>query len=117
MLRTKFYTFVLIFRIIQSPLKDCGKNGESKVYVSMPPALDVTLNRTPAGDICLDILIEESQLNISVSFFTELGRFLINSIPYEQDDEGVVNEAYEDPETTIVRLFKCLNIFFLFYAF
>ncbi|XP_033208533.1 vacuolar protein sorting-associated protein 13C-like [Belonocnema kinseyi] len=85
----------IVKKIIQSPAKRMGINSDSGVYISMPPALDFSFTRTSTGDTCLDMLVEESRVNLCVPFLLDLGQYFLDSIPGEQIDEGVVNEGYE----------------------
>ncbi|KAK0164246.1 hypothetical protein PV328_002894 [Microctonus aethiopoides] len=86
---------VIIRKIIQSPAKSAGLNFESCVSVSEPPVFDFTFTQAPAGDKCVDMLIEETRLNLSIPFLLRLTRYFVDSLPNEKIDKGVVNPAYE----------------------
>jgi hypothetical protein len=71
------------------------KMDSSPISVSTPPIIDVTFKQTQSGDRCIDVLVEKTRLNLSVSFFMNLGRFLMDSFPGEHPaDGGVVNHGY-----------------------
>ncbi|XP_044592317.1 vacuolar protein sorting-associated protein 13A-like isoform X2 [Cotesia glomerata] len=85
----------VIRKIIQSPAKSAGLNFESCISVSEPPVFDFTFTQAPAGDQCIDMLIEETRFNLSIPFLLQLTRYFVDSLPAEPPDTGVVNEAYE----------------------
>ncbi|XP_011303575.1 vacuolar protein sorting-associated protein 13C [Fopius arisanus] len=85
----------VIRKIIQSPAKSAGLNFESVISVSEPPVFDFTFTQAPAGDKCIDMLIEETRVNLSIPFFLQLTKYFVESLPTEQIDRGVINEAYE----------------------
>ncbi|XP_028982314.1 vacuolar protein sorting-associated protein 13A [Diachasma alloeum] len=85
----------VIRKIIQSPAKSAGLNFDSVISVSEPPVFDFTFTQAPAGDKCIDMLIEETRVNLSIPFFLQLTKYFVESLPTEQIDKGVVNEAYE----------------------
>lgn len=66
----------------------------SNISISTPPILDFTFQQTQAGDKCIDVLVEETRLNLSMSFLLHIGRYIIDSIPGDPIDRGVVNEGY-----------------------
>ena len=70
----------------------------------MPPALDFSFTRTSTGDTCLDMLVEESRVNLCVPFLLDLGQYFLDSIPSEQFDEGVINEGYEGYDYEVVSI-------------
>lgn len=98
--------FFFSFRIIQSPAKSAGINFESCVSVSEPPVFDFTFTQAPAGDKCIDMLIEETRINLSIPFFHQLTKYFVDSLPTEQIDKGVVNEAYESGNNHVGVIFK-----------
>ncbi|XP_017890538.1 vacuolar protein sorting-associated protein 13C-like [Ceratina calcarata] len=85
-----------IKKIIQSPARQIGTEFESCVSVSMSPIVDVTYNRAPTGERCLDALVQEVRINLSVPFVTHLARYVIDSFPGDQVEEGIVNHGYEN---------------------
>ena len=90
---------IYLCRIIQSPAKSAGMNFESCISVSEPPVLDFTFTQAPTGDRCIDMLIEETRLNLSIPFLLRLTRYFVDSLPHEKIEEGVVNDAFEDHPT------------------
>lgn len=67
----------------------------SPISVSAPPIIDVTFKQTQSGDRCIDVLVEKTRLNLSVPFFMNLGRFLMDCLPGERPtDGGVINHGY-----------------------
>ncbi|KAK9294042.1 hypothetical protein QLX08_011233 [Tetragonisca angustula] len=85
-----------IRKIIQSPARQIGMQPESCISISMSPIVDVTYTRTPAGEKCYDALIQEVRVNLSVPFVLHLIRYVMDSFPGDQVDEGIVNHGYEN---------------------
>ncbi|XP_076375159.1 intermembrane lipid transfer protein VPS13A isoform X2 [Megalopta genalis] len=84
-----------IRKIIQSPAKLIGAHPESCISVSMSPIVDIAYTRTPTGERCLDALIQEVRMNLSVPFVMHLTRYIMDSIPADQIEEGIINHGYE----------------------
>ncbi|XP_046422194.1 vacuolar protein sorting-associated protein 13A-like isoform X1 [Neodiprion fabricii] len=84
---------IVIRKIIQSHSQNIGADM-SNISISTPPILDFTFEQTQAGDKCINILIEETRLNLSMSFLIHIGRYIIDSIPGDPVDRGVINEGY-----------------------
>ncbi|XP_021923386.1 vacuolar protein sorting-associated protein 13A-like isoform X4 [Zootermopsis nevadensis] len=85
---------IIIKKIFQSHSGEM-KMDSSPISVSTPPIIDVTFKQTQSGDRCIDVLVEKIRLNLSVPFFINLGRFLMDSLPGEHPtDGGVVNHGY-----------------------
>ncbi|EZA49615.1 Vacuolar protein sorting-associated protein 13A [Ooceraea biroi] len=82
--------------IIQSPAISLEKNLESCVSVSMSPIVDITYSSTQAEERCLDILIQDVRINLSVPFLMHLGRYFLDSLPSEQVEKGIVNHGYDN---------------------
>lgn len=75
---------------------------ESCISVSMSPIVDIAYTRAPAGEKCFDALIQEVRMNLSVPFIMHLTRYIMDSLPGEQIEEGIVNYAYESNNRTAV---------------
>jgi len=54
----------------------------------------VSFKQTQSGDRCVDILVEKTRLNLSVSFLIALGKFIMDSMPMEKHEGGFVNHGY-----------------------
>ncbi|XP_043273461.1 vacuolar protein sorting-associated protein 13A-like isoform X2 [Venturia canescens] len=93
----------VIRKIIQSPAKSAGMNFESCVSVSEPPVFDFTFTQAPTGDRCIDMLVEETRVNLSIPFFLHLTRYFVDSLPHEKIEQGVVNDAFEDHAVCVQR--------------
>nr|XP_012219129.1 PREDICTED: vacuolar protein sorting-associated protein 13A-like isoform X1 [Linepithema humile] len=83
-------------RILQSPAISLEKNLESCISVSMSPIVDVTYSRTQAKEKCLDVLIQDVRINLSVPFLMHLGRYFLDSLPSEQIEKGIINHGYDN---------------------
>ncbi|KAL1131713.1 hypothetical protein AAG570_011326 [Ranatra chinensis] len=84
-----------IKRILQSHCGSLHVEDNSNISVSTPPIIDLTFRQTQTGDRCVDILVERTRLNLSVSFMLEFARFILDSLPPERSCEGgLINHGY-----------------------
>lgn len=95
---------------------------ESCISISMSPIVDVTYTRTPAGEKCYDALIQEVRINLSVPFLLHLIRYVMDSFPGDQVDEGIVNHGYENNSSATVSEYHqvstcCTSKFLLLHTF
>lgn len=79
--------------------------SESCISISMSPIVDITYTRAPAGEKCFDALIQEVRINLSVPFVMHLTRYIMDSFPGDQIEEGIINHGYENNNSTIVKYF------------
>ncbi|XP_053983322.1 intermembrane lipid transfer protein VPS13C-like [Hylaeus volcanicus] len=93
----------VIRTIIQSPARLIGVQPESCISVSMSPIVDIAYTCAPAGEKCFDALIQEVRINLSVPFVMHLTRYIMDSLPSEQIDEGIINHGYEGNNQTASR--------------
>ncbi|KAK2588797.1 hypothetical protein KPH14_001672 [Odynerus spinipes] len=91
---------LVIKKIIQSPAKLIGLNTDSCIFVSMSPIVDITFNQAPTGDKCLDVLIQETRVNLSIPFLFHLVRYFVDALPHDQIEGGIINHGYENNSTT-----------------
>lgn len=56
--------------------------------------MNVAFKQTQSGDRCVDILVEKTRMNLSVSFLVAIGKFIIESLPMEKNEGGFVNHGY-----------------------
>lgn len=92
--------------------------GESKltssISVSTPPIVDVAFKQTQTGDRCIDILVEKTRLNLSVSFLVAVGKFVLDSIPLEKNEGGFVNHGYVgDATQQVISISDFFNFFLI----
>lgn len=73
----------------------------------MSPIVDITYTRAPAGEKCFDALIQEVRVNLSVPFVMHLARYIMDSLPGEQIEEGIINHGYENNNSTTVSNSTC----------
>ncbi|CAB0005561.1 unnamed protein product [Nesidiocoris tenuis] len=67
---------------------------DSNFSVSTPPIIDLTFKQTQSGDKCVDILIECTRMNLSVPFILEFTRFILDSLPLDNDSsEGEASDS------------------------
>lgn len=73
----------------------------------MSPIVDVTYNRTQAKEKCLDVLIQDVRINLSVPFLMHLGRYFVDSLPSEQIEKGIINHGYDNNNQAVnITLFN-----------
>jgi len=94
------------------------KNLDFCVSVSMSPILDITYSNTQEDEKCLDVLIQDVRINLSVPFFMHLGRYFLDSLPSEQIEKGIINHGYDNNQM-VSRFIKIIyslrrNIFNIF---
>ncbi|XP_015437338.1 PREDICTED: vacuolar protein sorting-associated protein 13A-like [Dufourea novaeangliae] len=83
----------VVRKIIQSPARLIG--AESCISVSMSPIVDIAYTCAPAGEKCFDALVQDIRINLSVPFVMHLTRYIMDSLPGDQPDEGIINHGYE----------------------
>ncbi|XP_076670615.1 intermembrane lipid transfer protein VPS13A isoform X2 [Andrena cerasifolii] len=93
----------VIRKIIQSPARLIGMPPESYISVSMSPIVDIAYTCAPAGEKCFDALIQEVRMNLSVPFVIHLTRYIMDSLPGDQIEEGIINHGYENNNQTASR--------------
>ncbi|CAL7940918.1 unnamed protein product [Xylocopa violacea] len=93
----------IIRKIIQSPARQAGTQNESCISISMSPIVDVTYTRALTGEKCFDALIQEVRMNLSVPFVMHLTRYIMDSFPLDQVEEGIVNHGYENNNSTTTK--------------
>ncbi|KAE8750070.1 hypothetical protein FOCC_FOCC003194, partial [Frankliniella occidentalis] len=69
------------------------------ISVSQPPIVDLTFRQTQAGDRSVDVLVEQTRLNLTVGFLAAMARFLMDALPGEGDRVadtayGFINQGY-----------------------
>ncbi|KAK6636914.1 hypothetical protein RUM43_010578 [Polyplax serrata] len=69
-------------------------NFDETISISTPPTVDVTFKQTQTGDRCIDILVEKTRLNLSVSFVAAFAKFAMDSIPIRNNEGGFINHGY-----------------------
>lgn len=62
----------------------------------MSPIVDITYNSTRAEERCLDVLIQDVRINLSVPFLMHLRRYFFDSLPGVQIEKGIVNHGYDN---------------------
>ncbi|KAG1650405.1 Vacuolar protein sorting-associated protein 13C [Nymphon striatum] len=67
-------------KIFQSYSGD-SKEMTGPISISMPPMIDVTYRQTNTGDAAVDILIERTRLNVSISYILAISKFFYEALP------------------------------------
>ncbi|CAH1112949.1 unnamed protein product [Psylliodes chrysocephalus] len=80
--------------ILQSPADD-NKNNNCHITVNKPPIVDVTFHQNKTGDKSADVIIGKLSLSLSIPFSEKLALFLIECLPKENVEVGIVNPGYE----------------------
>lgn len=86
-----------VYRILQSYGATTKQSNNENVCVTVPPVISVTIGKNPAGESHCDILVDYTRFNFSVSFLSELFKFIFESIPEEVSSistEGRINYGY-----------------------
>ena len=93
----------VFFRIFQSH-GGLTRTDSSSICVSTPPIVDLSFKQSQGGDRCVDILVEQTRLNLSVGFLASLARFTFDAMPGDRyADGGFVNQGYVGDLSVHVR--------------
>lgn len=82
------------FSILQSPTDD-NKNNNCNITVNKPPIIDITFHQNKTDDKSADVIIGRLILSFSIPFCERLALFIIECLPKNNFDKGIINLAYE----------------------
>lgn len=74
----------------------------------MSPIVDITYSSTHAKEKCLDVLIQDVRINLSVPFLMHLGRYFLDSLPGEQVEKGIINHGYDNNNQMVNRFIQII---------
>ncbi|XP_063908904.1 intermembrane lipid transfer protein VPS13C-like isoform X2 [Zophobas morio] len=80
--------------ILQSPIDD-NKNNNCNITINRAPIIDVTFHQNKAGDKSADVIIGRLSLSLSVPFCEKIALFVLECLPKDNLDSGIVNHGYE----------------------
>ncbi|RZC35875.1 vacuolar protein sorting-associated protein 13A-like, partial [Asbolus verrucosus] len=80
--------------ILQSPIDD-NKNNNCNITINRAPIVDVTFHQNKAGDRSADVIIGRLSLSLSVPFCEKLALFVLECLPKDNSDIGIINHGYE----------------------
>ncbi|KAJ8960584.1 hypothetical protein NQ318_013873 [Aromia moschata] len=80
--------------VLQSPVDD-NKNNNCNITVNKPPIVDVTFHQNKTGDKSADVIIGRLSLSLSIPFCEKLALFVIECLPKDHLDAGIINPGYE----------------------
>lgn len=89
--------------IFLSPTRLIEEQPESCISISTSPIVDIVYTYVPVGEKCFDALIQEVRMNLSVPFIMHLTRYIMDSLPSEQIEEGIINHGYESNNQTVMH--------------
>ncbi|EEZ98160.2 hypothetical protein TcasGA2_TC000586 [Tribolium castaneum] len=81
-------------RILQSPVDD-NKNNNCNITINRAPIVDITFHQNKSGDNSADVIIGRLSLSLSVPFCEKLALFVLECLPKDNSDIGIVNHGYE----------------------
>ncbi|XP_025830546.1 vacuolar protein sorting-associated protein 13C [Agrilus planipennis] len=79
--------------ILQSTAEDSANNN-AKVTINKPPVIDITFTQNKSNDKSVDTIIGSLSLSLSVPFCEKIAIFILESLPKENTDLGIVNHGY-----------------------
>lgn len=79
--------------ILHSPFDD-NKNNNCHVTINKPPIVDVSFHKNKTGDNSTDIIVGRLSLSLSVPFCEKLSMFILECLPKENIETGIVNPGY-----------------------
>lgn len=71
-----------------------NRKYDETISISTPPIVDVIYKQTQKGDRRVDVLIEKTRMNLTVSFAAAFSKFAIDAIPVKQSEGGFINHGY-----------------------
>nr|XP_022904021.1 vacuolar protein sorting-associated protein 13C-like [Onthophagus taurus] len=84
--------------ILQSPVDD-NKNNNCNITVNKPPIIDLTFHQTKNSDKSIDIIIGRLSLTLSVPFSEKMAMFIVDCLPKDTLDIGIINHGYVSDQT------------------
>ncbi|KAF5301566.1 hypothetical protein FQR65_LT08871 [Abscondita terminalis] len=79
--------------ILHSPV-DSNKNNNCNITVNKPPIIDITFSQNKSGDKSIDVIIGRLSLSLSVPLCEKVALFVLECLPKENIDLGIVNHGY-----------------------
>ncbi|KAK4883024.1 hypothetical protein RN001_006343 [Aquatica leii] len=79
--------------ILHSPV-DSNKNNNCNITVNKPPIIDVTFYQNKSGDKSIDVIIGRLSLSLSVPLCEKVALFVLECLPRENIDLGIINHGY-----------------------
>lgn len=96
----------LFSSILQSPSED-PKNNNCNITVNKPPIIDINFHQNNTDHKSVDVIIGRLILSFSIPFCERLALFIIECIPKNNLDKGIINPAYEAEHSHISERKKC----------
>ncbi|KAF5273457.1 hypothetical protein FQA39_LY07474 [Lamprigera yunnana] len=79
--------------ILHSPL-DNNKNNNCNITVNKPPIVDITFHQNKNKDKSIDVIIGRLSLSLSVPLCEKVALFVLECLPKENMDLGIINHGY-----------------------
>lgn len=73
---------------------DISSNINCNITVKKPPIIDVTFHQSKFEDKTADVIVGKLTLTLSVSFCEKIATFIMECIPRDNIDSGIVNLGY-----------------------
>ncbi|XP_066252577.1 intermembrane lipid transfer protein VPS13A-like [Euwallacea similis] len=81
--------------VLGSPAEDGRNNNICNITVNKPPIVDVNFHQNKSGDRSADIIVGRLSLSLSVPFCEKVALYVLECIPKDVHDMGIVNPGYE----------------------
>ncbi|KAH1005296.1 hypothetical protein HUJ04_006309 [Dendroctonus ponderosae] len=81
--------------VLSSPAEDGRNNNICNITVNKPPIVDVNFHQTKNGDQSADVIVGRLCLSLSVPFCEKVALYVLECIPREINELGIVNAGYE----------------------
>lgn len=100
---------ILHDRILGSPAEDGRNNNICNITVNKPPIVDVNFHQNKNGDRSVDVIVGRLCLSLSVPFCEKVALYVLECVPKDGHDLGIVNPGYEGDTKTETQKRKFLN--------
>lgn len=73
---------------------DSNKNNNCNITVNKPPIIDFSFHQNKTGDKSIDVILGRLSLSLSVPFCERLALFILECLPKDNIDLGIINHGY-----------------------
>ncbi|XP_030755861.1 vacuolar protein sorting-associated protein 13A-like [Sitophilus oryzae] len=81
--------------VLSSPAEDGRNNNICNITVNKPPIVDVTFHQNKNRDLSADVIVGRMCLSLSIPFCEKVALYVLECIPKDSQDLGIVNQGYE----------------------
>ncbi|XP_050293548.1 intermembrane lipid transfer protein VPS13C-like [Anthonomus grandis grandis] len=86
--------------VLGAPAEDGRNNNICNITVNKPPIIDVNFHQNKSGDKSADIIVGRMCLCLSIPFCEKMALYILECLPNNLQDIGIVNKGYEAEMTS-----------------